>query len=101
MFTTEATSNEIGTVYLLHLSQPLSPNHTSRHYAGFAINLKARMQHHRKGTGARFTQVAVERGIDFEVVKTWAGTRSFERRLKNGKNLRRYCSVCTVKKECV
>lgn len=38
--------------YLLHFSQPISPKHTTRHYLGWAENLDARIDHHRKGTSS-------------------------------------------------
>lgn len=87
-------------VYLIHLNKPLSPNHTSRHYIGFATDVDARIQTHLKGgTGAaRFMQVAKERNIDWVVARTWSGgTRSFERSLKNRKNASKLCPICTGK----
>jgi len=53
------------------------------------------MAHHRGGTGARYTQVAVERGIDLVVARVWEDQdRHFERRLKNYKNARLLCPIC-------
>jgi len=84
----------MGTVYLLHLEKPLSENHTSQHYIGYADRLKERIAHHESGTGARFTQVAIERNIGFTLVRKWHGDRSLERRLKNQKHAARLCPVC-------
>jgi predicted GIY-YIG superfamily endonuclease len=56
-------------VYLLHFSQPIRPAHTTRHYLGYAKNLKKRIQQHREGKGSRLCQVALERGIGFEVAQ--------------------------------
>lgn len=86
---------EIGTIYLLHFSSRVSDGHTTQHYMGWARDLKGRVRHHKNGTGARLTQVAVERGISMEVVRTWEGTRDDERRLKNGKRGTRLCPVCS------
>jgi predicted GIY-YIG superfamily endonuclease len=67
----------------------------ARHYIGWAKNFKQRMAHHRGGTGARFTQVAIERGIELLVARIWdEGDKSFERRLKNCKKPSRFCPIC-------
>jgi predicted GIY-YIG superfamily endonuclease len=82
------------TVYLLHLKTPM---HHARHYLGWTDDLVGRMLLHLEGNGARFTQVCVERGITFALVRTWEGegaTRSFERQLKNCKHTPRLCPVC-------
>lgn len=83
-----------GIVYVLHFDQPISPNHTAQHYIGYADNLSGRISHHRNGTGARLTQVARERGIGFEVVAVYSGTRDFERRLKNNFHGNKLCPYC-------
>lgn len=83
-----------GTVYLLHFERPISPLHTCQHYLGWCLDLDARIAAHRSGAGARLTQVAVERGIGFEVVRTWPGSRTFERLLKARKDTPRLCPVC-------
>ena len=84
-----------GTVYLLHLERPLSPNHTAQHYIGQTYApVVRRLKEHRAGTGARFTQVACERGIAFLLARTWSGDRRFERRLKNRKCGPRLCPIC-------
>jgi hypothetical protein len=36
----------------------------------------------------------VARGIGFQIVRTWPGSRSFERKLKNRKNARKLCPIC-------
>lgn len=90
------------TVYLLHLSQPLSRGVSKRgtaliagHYIGFTDDLESRLADHANGNGARFTQVCVERGITWQVVRTWpGGGRSFERQLKKQKHARLFCPVC-------
>ena len=83
-----------GVVYLLHFERPISNGHTCQHYLGWCLDLDARIAAHRAGRGARLTQVAIERGIDFEVVATWAGDRTVERRLKNRKESPRLCPIC-------
>lgn len=82
------------TVYLLHFDRPISPNHSCRHYLGWTMNLPKRLEAHRKGQGARLCEVAMERGIGFDLARVWAGTRRLERRLKNRKNGPKLCPIC-------
>jgi predicted GIY-YIG superfamily endonuclease len=86
----------MGTVYLLHLSAPISGH--AGHYLGYTSNLLNRIRMHAQGKGARLMQVAKERHIDFVVAKTWKGDRQLERQLKNRKNSPRLCPVCKSKK---
>ena len=81
-------------VYLIHFAAPTAPGHPCQHYIGYAENLAARMKHHHKGTGARLTQVAVERGISFQVVRVWNGDRGRERHIKNRKEAPHLCPLC-------
>ncbi len=94
---TSQTHNS-GTVYLLHFDSPISSHHTAQHYIGWARNLAGRIEHHRSGTGARLTQVASERGIGFQIARTWEGVdRTFERKLKDRHGAPRMCPICTAK----
>jgi predicted GIY-YIG superfamily endonuclease len=86
-------------VYLLHFDSPISENHTTQHYIGYADDVNARIKEHKAGHGARLTQVANERGIGFEVVRIWEGDRKYERQLKNRKNAPRLCPICKAIKE--
>ena len=89
-------------VYLLHFSAPLgNERHQAQHYIGSAPDsrLQTRIAEHQRGAGARITQVAVERGIGLEVVRTWPGGRQEERRLKNRKAAPRLCPVCRAQHE--
>lgn len=92
----------MGTCYLFHFETPIAPGrHTCQHYLGWTSrHVRERIAEHRKGCGARLTQVAKERGISFIVVRTWPNTtRSDERRLKNRKDVpKRLCPICTGKK---
>lgn len=83
------------TVYLIHLDQPLSH---ARHYIGWTTspaNVKRRLEHHKAGCGARFTQACNERGINYGVVRVWndAG-KDFERHLKNQHKPQAFCPIC-------
>ena len=64
------------------------------HYLGYADDVDKRVSLHRKGQGARLTQVAVELGMTIEIVRTWKGDRNLERKLKNRKNAPKLCPVC-------
>jgi predicted GIY-YIG superfamily endonuclease len=84
-----------GDVYLLHFSEPVSPNHTCQHYLGFTSDLDTRLAEHEQGKGARLTEVAASRGITWTVARVWRNKdRNFERRLKNRKNAPRLCPCC-------
>jgi hypothetical protein len=89
-------------VYLIHFDEPISPNHTTQHYLGYADNIEFRIGTHVAGgsNSARLTQVAKERGIGFRLVRAWVGgkyDRNFERKLKNQKNAPRLCPCCNEK----
>src|SRR4029450_12670919 len=88
-----------GVTYLLHLERPPSPNHTAQHYTGWTDALDARLAEHAAGRGARFTQVALERGIRWRLVRTWEGeTRTDERRHKTGAHGSRLCPECRARR---
>lgn len=85
----------MSTVYLLHFDRLIAPGlHTARHYLGWAEDLDRRIAEHEAGTGARLCQVAKERGISFEVVRTWEGSRQLERQLKERHEGPRLCPIC-------
>jgi hypothetical protein len=84
--------------YLVHLDRPLGSSHPkggAGHYLGTTINLDRRLETHRAGKGARMLAAAVERGISFDVVRTWPGGRDVERRLKRQRNAPRLCPRCS------
>lgn len=60
-------------VYLLHFSEPISENHTTQHYIGTTQDLDRRIVEHANGRGSRLCEVATERGITFQVARTWPG----------------------------
>jgi predicted GIY-YIG superfamily endonuclease len=85
------------TVYLVHLDQRLGsdhPNGGARHYLGQTQNLAQRLESHRAGLGARILAAANERGIAYDVVRTWPGGRDEERRLKRQHNAPKLCPTC-------
>lgn len=88
----------MATVYLLHFNQPLgnpdSPRGQARHYLGWAPVLASRLEAHLRGQGAAITRAARERGISWEVVSTWEGDYTLERRLKALHAGPRLCPIC-------
>lgn len=86
-----------GTVYLVHLDSPLKH---AAHYLGWAHTgrLTARLEHHRRGTGARFLRAVNEAGIGWSVVRTWPGDRHLERRLKKRNGASRFCPQCRAQR---
>lgn len=86
------------TLYLLHFDRPISDDHTTQHYLGYAHDggLRSRLEAHAAGRGARLTEVAHERGIGWKLVRTWPGAgRSDERHLKRRKYGTLLCPVCS------
>lgn len=93
--TRKAPTPQLCNVYLIHFDKPLSH---ARHYLGSTTNMEARMRAHESGEGARLLAVLNEKGIGWEVVRTWVGVpRGFERLLKNRKESRKLCPVCNKK----
>ena len=83
--------NGEGTVYLIHFDRPYKH---ALHYLGWAKNLDSRMEHHRRGNGARLLAVIQNAGIGWRVVRTWPGGRDVEARKKKQGSRGRHCPVC-------
>lgn len=85
-------------IYLLHLRHPLGGDkHKASHYLGASVHPQVRLQEHRDcRADCRFTEAAVVRMIDFDMVRVWESPDGYdsERRLKKMKNHGRYCPVC-------
>lgn len=86
-------------VYLIHFDRPL---HHASHYIGYSKNkltFKNRIDHHRRGTGAKILRELNRLKIGWEVVRVWKDKDgNFERLLKKSKNSKRYCPTCKTKK---
>lgn len=86
-------------VYLLHFQVPLgnaaNPRGQARHYLGYAAHLERRLEEHRAGRGAALMAAVAKAGIAWDCVRTWEGGRDVERALKNKKNARLLCPVCS------
>ena len=83
--------NVQGTVYLIHLDRPFGH---AKHYRGWSQFLEARLEHHRRGTGATFLRHVKEAGIGWQLAMTFPGTRHDERRFKNRGGASRLCPIC-------
>lgn len=87
-------------LYVIHFNTPYKH---AKHYTGIALDVEKRITEHRKGTGARLTQVLKENNIDFSytIIKefnTFSEAHLEERRLKRiVKNACRYCPICLNK----
>jgi len=82
--------------YLLHFARPVSNRHTTRHYIGWAADIRKRFGAHLRGKGGRLPAVAISRGIEIVVARIWEGAdRSFEKKLKNRKEGPRLCPICS------
>jgi predicted GIY-YIG superfamily endonuclease len=93
--TTDWTTGEIGSVYLLHFDVPFGH---AKHYTGWARALDARLAHHATGNGARLTAVVRSAGIGWSLARTWTGVdRYFERSLKRRGGASRQCPICQGK----
>ena len=79
-------------VYLLHFDPAYKH---ARHYVGFATYLDARIEHHRKGTGANLTKYASRAGCEMQVARVWEdATRATERKIKQSRHHSRLCPIC-------
>ena len=80
-------------MYLLHFDRPYKH---ARHYLGWASDLEARLAAHSAGHGARLLEVIRDAGISWTLARTWSGTRTRERQLKNQGGASRRCPHCGI-----
>ena len=92
----------MGTVYLIHFDRPIgdltNPHGQAQHYLGFTNDLDARLAAHRSGNGSKIMSAVSAAAIGWQVVRTWEGGRTLERKLKNQHNSPRLCPICNGKK---
>ena len=88
------TDSREGLVYLLHLDRPYKH---AKHYTGWTSDLDARLAEHAAGRGARLLEVVKAAGIGWTLARTWQGTRTRERQLKNQGGASRHCPQCGVR----
>lgn len=94
-----------GTVYLIHLEQPLNYMTWSgkrvhgQHYLGWTKDLKRRIKEHRAGKKAasRFLAEAKRQGISWKVVRTWENATQYDEwKLKAWKHHACLCPNCKI-----
>lgn len=85
----------MGTVYLLHFSEPYKH---ARHYLGYTKrdDLTERLIEHEKGAGARLLFVVKSAGITWQLARQWVGGRALERQLKKRGGAARICPICRL-----
>jgi len=88
----------MGQVYLIHFDRPIgdldNPLGQAQHYLGFTEDLEARLEVHRTGNGSAIMAAVKDQGVGWQLVRTWPGDRSLERKLKAQHNSRRFCPIC-------
>lgn len=83
----------IGTVYLIHFDQPYQH---ARHYLGWTEDITARLTAHAAGRGSRLMAVIKAAEIQWQLARTWPGTRARERQIKRQGGASRVCPLCGV-----
>jgi predicted GIY-YIG superfamily endonuclease len=87
-------------IYLLHFSEPYPAGTRPQHYIGYCSDdreLIDRLAEHSQGRGARLLAVIREKGITFELARTWEGSRNRERQIKRqGGGGKSKCPMCGV-----
>jgi predicted GIY-YIG superfamily endonuclease len=86
------TAGGARTEYLIHFDTPYKH---AKHYTGSTTDLARRVAEHRAGRGARLMEVITDAGIDWDVVRTWEGTRTLERAIKDLHAAPRLCPECS------
>lgn len=85
------------TVYILHFDKPYWLN--CQHYVGYTKDLEARLAKHRAGNGSKLCRYAVNKGIQFSLVKvenypTQSEARKRERQIKRRGGGGKLCPIC-------
>lgn len=73
------------------------PLHHAQHYIGYCDDFRVaeRLEEHRRGVGARLTQVVTDLGYTLTLARLWPWQdRTYERHLKERKCAPRLCPIC-------
>jgi predicted GIY-YIG superfamily endonuclease len=82
-------------VYLIHMDSPVLRAH-AQHYIGWSTDVFERLFQHRRNRALASWKCATSAASGYKIARVWKGqNRSFERKLKNRKNARRLCPVCS------
>ena len=84
-------------VYILHFDRPYWK--TCQHYIGYTKDLDSRIARHRAGNGSKLVKYAINRGINFRLVRveyfdTQGEARTRETRIKRNGGAGRICPLC-------
>ena len=95
-----AKKKQVGTIYLIHFEEKIgdesNPRSQAQHYIGWTSDLSSRLSAHELGHGSSIMAFLKQSGIKWKLVRQWKGTRDEERLLKNQKNAKRYCPICSA-----
>jgi predicted GIY-YIG superfamily endonuclease len=80
-----------GYIYLIHFEEKY---HHAQHYIGWTENIDNRFKSHLKNNGSKLLKAVNKKGIKYKIIKTWEGTRFFERRMKKWKKAKIFCPIC-------
>jgi len=92
----------VGTIYLLHFTDPATGRHArlghSGHYLGWTHlgRLDKRLAEHGTRQGSKLIWYAREAGLSWELARTWEGTRKREALLKAQGGHSRKCPMCGI-----
>ena len=93
----DGTQMQDGVVYLLHFEPPYKH---ARHYVGWSVHeAEHRLKTHLAGQGSPLVKAAVAAGCKIILARTWKGTRAWERKVKDTKNVPHLCPICNPPKE--
>jgi hypothetical protein len=94
-------SEFLGKVYIICFDRPFQSGKSKpiTHYVGFAVDLSARLWHHKRGSGSTLLAAVNRAGIGYKITRTFFDvSREFERRVKRHRNAADYCPNCCVKR---
>lgn len=84
-------------VYILHFKKKF---HHCQHYVGWTKEnsldaVKKRFGVHKAGNGSKLLRSVFKSGIKVEIATVFVnGNQKLERKIKNTKNVKKYCSFC-------
>lgn len=78
--------------YLIHFDEPIG---NSRHYLGYASDLRRRISQHRAGGAAKLTTIANNKGISWRVVRVWGNADTDAEKYLKGLGASNLCPRCS------
>jgi predicted GIY-YIG superfamily endonuclease len=84
-------------VYLIHLEKKYK--HVQHYIGGTSLTADERFTIHNAGRGAKLLLAVKKAGISFQIARVWEHREwKFEKELKNRKNAKKPCPICSPKK---